>query len=207
MPTRKVAWKGKVKSREGAVGSCWVRLVGETQSWEDPVKYPQKHPSKQRVSCIELHILGSTGVNCVNGGSRGCCCSADKLCPTLCTPWIAACQASLSFTISQSLLKFMSIELVMLYNHLIFCHPLLLLPSIFPSIRVSSYKLTLCIRWPKYWNFSFRISPSNEYSRLISFRIDLFDLFAGQGTLKSSPAPQFKIINSLVLSLLYCSTT
>ena len=100
MPTRKVAWKGKVKSREGAVGSCWVRLVGETQSWEDPVKYPQKHPSKQRVSCIELHILGSTGVNCVNGGSRGCCCSADKLCPTLCTPWIAACQASLSFTIS-----------------------------------------------------------------------------------------------------------
>ena len=86
MPTRKVAWKGKVKSREGAVGSCWVRLVGETQSWEDPVKYPQKHPSKQRVSCIELHILGSTGVNCVNGGSRGCCCSADKLCPTLCDP-------------------------------------------------------------------------------------------------------------------------
>ena len=123
------------------------------------------------------------------------------------TPWTAAHQAPLSFTTNQSLLKFMSIELVMLYNHLIFCHPLLLLPSIFPSIRVSSYKLTLCIRWPKYWNFSFRISPSNEYSRLISFRIDLFDLFAGQGTLKSSPAPQFKIINSLVLSLLYCSTT
>ena len=168
MPTRKVAWKGKVKSREGAVGSCWVRLVGETQSWEDPVKYPQKHPSKQRVSCIELHILGSTGVNCVNGGSRGCCWSADKLCPTLCTPWIAACQASLSFTISQSLLKFMSIELVMLSIHLILCCPLLLLPSSFANIKVFSNELALCVRWPKYWSFSFSIGPSNKYLGLIS---------------------------------------
>ena len=88
------------------------------------------------------------------------------------TPWTAARQASLSFTISQSLLKFMSVELVMPSNHLILCHPLLLLPSIFPSIRVFSSESALCISWPKYWSFSFSISPSNEYSGLISFRID-----------------------------------
>ena len=101
------------------------------------------------------------------------------------TPWTAACQASLSFTISWSLLKFMSIESVMPSNHLISCCPLLLLPSIFPSITVFSSDSSLHIRWPKYWNFSFRISPSNEYSELISFRIDWFDHFAVQGTLKS----------------------
>ena len=92
------------------------------------------------------------------------------------TPWTATCQASLSFTVSQSLLKFMSIELEMLSNHLILCLPLLLLPSIFPSIRVFSNELTLCIRWPKYWSFSFSDSPSSEYSGLISFKIDWFDL-------------------------------
>ena len=88
------------------------------------------------------------------------------------TPWTAAPQASLSITNSQSLLKLMSIELVMPSNHLILCRPLLLLPSIFPSIRVFSNESALCIRWPKYWSFSFIISPSNEYSELISFRID-----------------------------------
>ena len=94
------------------------------------------------------------------------------------TPWTAAHQASPSFTISWSLLKFMSIksiELVMPSNHLILCRPLLLLPSIFPSIQVFSKELALCIRWPQYWNFGFSISPSNEYSGLISFRIDWFD--------------------------------
>ena len=101
------------------------------------------------------------------------------------TPWTAAHQCSLSFTISQSLLKFMSIESVILSNHLILCHPLLLLPSIFPSIRVSSSELALCIRWPKYWSFSFSISPFNEYSGLISFRIELLDPLTVQGTLKS----------------------
>ena len=100
------------------------------------------------------------------------------------TPWTAACQASLSFTISQSLLKLVSIESVMPSNHLVLCCPLLLLPSIFPSIRVFSNELALHIRWPKYWSFSFIISPSNEYSGLISLRIDWFDL-AFQGTLKS----------------------
>ena len=100
-------------------------------------------------------------------------------------PLTAACQASLSFANSRSLLKLMSIESVMPSNHLVLCHPLLLLPSIFPSIRVFSNELTLHIRWPKDWSFSFSISPSNEYSRLISFRIDGFDLLAVQGTLKS----------------------
>ena len=101
------------------------------------------------------------------------------------TPWTAARQASLSITNSQSLLKLMSIELVMPSNHLILCHPLLLPPSIFPSIRVFSSESALRIKWPKYWSFSFNISPSNEYSGLISFRMDCLDLLAVQGTLKS----------------------
>ena len=101
------------------------------------------------------------------------------------TPWTAACQASLSITNSQSLLKLMSIELVMPSNHLILCHPLLLLPSIPPSIRVFSNVSALCIRWPKYWSFSFNISPSDEHPGLISFRIDWLDLLAVQRTLKS----------------------
>ena len=99
--------------------------------------------------------------------------------------WSAARQASLSFTNSWSLLKLMSIESVMPSNHLILCHPLLLQPSIFPSIRVFSNESALCIRWPEYWSFSFNISPSNEYSGLISFRMDWLDLLAAQGTLKS----------------------
>ena len=101
------------------------------------------------------------------------------------TPWIATHQASLSITNSWSLLKFMSIESVMPTNHLILCHPLLLLPSIFPSIRVFSNESALCIRWPNYWSFSFNISSSNEHPGLISFRMDLLDLLAVQGTLKS----------------------
>ena len=101
------------------------------------------------------------------------------------TAWTAAHQASLSFTNSQSLLKLMSIESVMPYNHLILCHLLLLLPSIFPSIKVFSTESALHIKWPKYWSFSFSISPSNEYSELISLRIDGFDLLVVQGTLKS----------------------
>ena len=101
------------------------------------------------------------------------------------TPWTAAHQAALSLTISKSLPKLMSIESVMLSNHLILCHPLLLLSSIFPSIRVFSKESVLPIRWPKYQSFSFSISPSNEYSGLISFRIDWSDLLSVQGALKS----------------------
>ena len=122
------------------------------------------------------------------------------------TPWNAACQASLSITNSQSLLKLMSVNLVLPSNHLILCHPLLLLPSILPNIRVFSNESVLCIRWPKYWSFIHNISPSNEYSRLISFRIAWFALLAVQRTQESSPTPQFKNINSSVLSFLYSPT-
>ena len=118
------------------------------------------------------------------------------------TPWTAACQASQSITNSWSLLKFMSIESVMPSNHLILCHPLLLSPSIFPGIRVFSNESVLRIRWPKYWSFSFSISPSNEYSELISFRVDWLDLLAVQETLKSLPTPQFKSISSSALRFL-----
>ena len=114
------------------------------------------------------------------------------------TPWTAARQGSLSFTNSQSLLKPMSTESVMPSNHLILCHPLLLLPSIFTSISVFSNETVLHIRWPKYWSFSFSISPSNEYSGLISFRT-WFDILAVQ---EFSPVPQFKSINSSALAFL-----
>ena len=115
------------------------------------------------------------------------------------TPWTAACQASLSITNSWSLLKLMSIESVRPSNHLILCHPLLLLPSIFPSIRVLFNESVLLIRWPKYWSFSYSISTSNEYSGPISLRIDSFDLL----TVQESWTPKFESINSSVLSLLY----
>ena len=120
------------------------------------------------------------------------------------TPWTAVCQACLSITNSQSLLKLMSIELVMPFNHLILCHPLLLLPPIPPSIRVFSNKSTLHMRWPKYWSFSFSIIPSKEHPELISFRMDWLDLLAVQGTLKS--LLQHESINSSVLSFLYSPT-
>ena len=116
------------------------------------------------------------------------------------TPWTAARQASLSITNSQSLLKLMSIELVMSSTHLTLCCPLLLLPSIFPSIRVFSNESVLCIRWAKYWSFSFSKSPSNEYSGLISFRMDWLDLLAVQGTLESLLQH-----HSLKASILWCS--
>ena len=111
--------------------------------------------------------------------------SVTQSCPTLCNPWTATCQVSLSITNSQSLLKFMPIESLMPSNHFILCRPLLLLPSIFPSIRVFSNESALRIRWPKYWSSSFNISPSRDYSGLISFRMDWLDLLAVQGTLKS----------------------
>ena len=120
--------------------------------------HQHKHNSSvQLLSCVQLYVI----------------------------PWTAVHQASLSITSSQSLLKLMSIQLVMPSNPLILCHPLLLPPSTFPSIRVFSNELVLCIRWPKYWSFSFSISPSSEYSALISFGMHWFDLLAVQGTLKS----------------------
>ena len=132
-------------------------------------------------------------------------------------PWTAACQASLSITNFQSLLKLMYIELVMSSNHLILYHPLLLLPLVFPSIRVFSSESALHVRWPKYWSFSFNISPSNEHSGLISFRMDWLHLLAVQGTLKSllqhhsSKASilrcsAFFMVNQLVSLCVHCST-
>ena len=123
------------------------------------------------------------------------------------TPWTAACQASLSITNSQRLLKLKSIESVMPSNRLILCHPLLLLPSIFPCIRVFSNESALRMRWPKYWSFSFSISPSNECSGLISFRMDWLDLLAVPGTLKSLlQHHNSKSIHSSALSFLYSPT-
>ena len=121
------------------------------------------------------------------------------------SPGTAACQASLSITNCQSLPKLMSVESVMPSSHLILFHPLLL-PLIIPNIRVFSNESALHIRWPKYWSFSFSISPSNEYSGLISLRMDWLDLLAVPGTLKSPPTPQFKSINYLALSFLYSPT-
>ena len=142
-------------------GAWWaVRIHRAAKSWTQLKRqstHTERYHSVQKFSCVRFF-------------------------PTL---WNAAHQTSLSITNSQTLLKLMSIKLVMSCNHLIFCCPLLLLPSIFPSIRVFSNESVLCIRWPKYWSFSFNISPSNEYSGLISFRIDWFDLLAVQGTLKS----------------------
>ena len=140
------------------------------------------------------------------------CCfySAAKAYPTL-TPWCAAYQASLSFTISQILFRLISIESVMPFNPLILCHLLLLLPSVFPSIRVFSNESALHVRWSKYWSFSFSISPSNEYSGLISLSSDCFDLLAVQGTLKSllqhhnsNTLDQLKIPNLLWIGLYWC---
>ena len=113
------------------------------------------------------------------------CCLVAKLCLSLCDPMDCSTPASLSFTISWSLLKLTSIELVVPFDHLRFCRPLLILPSIFPSVRVFSNESALHFRWPKYWSSSFSISLSNEYSGLISFRIDWFDLLAVQGTFES----------------------
>ena len=118
------------------------------------------------------------------------------------TPWTAACQASLSITNSQSLLRLMSIESVMPCNHIILCRPLLLPPSIFPSIRVFSYEAALHIRWPKYCSFSFNISPSNEHPGLVSFRMDWLDFLAVQGTLKSLLQH-----HSSKASILWCSAS
>ena len=141
----------------------------------------------------------------LTGGTCFCCCSVALSCWTLCNPMD---NSMLGFPVLHLLLELAQTHVhwvsdaIWLSNHLILCHPLLLLPSIFPTIRVFSNELALHSRWPKYWSFSFSISPSSEYSGLISFRIDWFDLVV-QGTQESSPTPQFKSINSSALSLLH----
>ena len=151
------------------------------------------------IMTAETALVRSTLLSC-------CCCSAAQSCPTLCDPMDCSTPG---FPVLHDLPEFSQTHAhgsVMPSNHLILCRPLLLLPSIFPSIRGFSNESTLRIRWPKYWSFSFSISPSNEYSGLISFRMDWLDLLAAQGTLKSSPIPQFKSINSSALSFLHSPT-
>ena len=146
-------------------------------SWKESYDKPRQSIRKQR------HHFADKGPYSQSCGFSSSVQSLSRV-HLFATLWTAACQASLSITISRSLLKLMSVESVMPSNHLILCHPLLL-PSVFPSTKIFSNESALRIRWPKYWSFSFSISPSNKYSRLISFRIDWFDRLAAQGTLKS----------------------
>ena len=175
----------------------------ETQAWflgqEDPLEKIMKHWLRCPVACGMFLDQGSNlSVSSVQSLTHV---------QLFATPWTSAHHASLSITNSQSLLILMSIEPVMPSNHLILFHLLLLLPSIFPRIRIFSNESALCIRWPKYWSFSFNISPSNEYSGLIYFRMDWLDLLAVQETLKSLlKTPQFKRINSSVPSFHYNPT-
>ena len=162
--------------------SLVMACISMSQSW---LFFSEQSTNGSDVSLQSPFVIVAQSLSCV---------------PLFVTPWAAELQVSLSFTVSGSLLKPMSIESVMQSNHLILCHPLLL-PSVFPRIRVFPNESALHIRWPKYWSFS--ISPSSEYSGLISFRIDWFDLLAVPGTLKSFPAPQFESINSSLLNLLY----
>ena len=186
----------------------WVQTLG----WEDPLEWSmathssflpgESHGQRSLVGyirgvtkswtwlkCLSTAQLNNSIIDGEGQGSLVCCSpvpvqSLSRLW-LFATPWTAACRASLSITNSQSLPKAMSIESVMPFNHVNLCHPLLLLPSIFPSIRVFSNESILHIRWPKYWSFSFNISHSNEHPGLISFRMDWLDLLAVQGTLKS----------------------
>ena len=170
-------------------------------SWLIIPKVPTSSFLTLGVSC-NIHVLGVHRLPIYSG-------LVQSLCHVqlFATPWIAALQASLSIPISRSSLKLTSIKSVMPSSHLIFCHPLSLLPPIGPSIRVFSNESTLCMRGPKYWSFSFSISPSKKHLGLISFRMYWLDLLAVQGTCQeSSPTPQFKSINSSALSFLHSPT-
>ena len=173
-----------------------LRAETRTEHNHVPPPLPFRHPSLPTpTSASTSHPRVSVPKSVANVSAWGLekasrcqkvwCCSVAQSCPTFCDPWTASLQASLSITNSQSLLKFMSIKSMMPSNHLILCRPLLLPPSIFPSIRVFSNESVLHIRWPKYWSFSFSISPSNDYSGQISFRMDWFGLLTVQRTLKS----------------------
>ena len=164
-------------------GVCGGRKMSPCNPWRGPFNTKSRSKSQRSRS----HVLGA--VFAIHFSSVQSL-SHVRL---FVTPWTAADQASLSITNSWSLFKLMSIESVIPSNHLILCRPLLLLPSIFPSIRVFSHESVLCIRWPKYWRFSFSISPSKEYSGLISFRMDWLDLLAVQETLKSLLQPTLRV--------------
>ena len=175
-----------------SITASWVKSGGHTNTSSSlpclllylPTTLPVSQSSNKHIKCpfILAKLMNLEGYSPLLGHQF---CSVTQSCPTLCDPMTVACQASLSITNTQSLLKFMSIQSGMPSNHIILCHPLLLLPSIFPSMRVFSNESVLCIRWPKYWSFSFIVSPFSEYSGLISCRMDWLDLPAVQGTLKS----------------------
>ena len=154
---------------------------------------PTSRPQTQGAALLSDHLRLP---NCFIQ-SFCCCLVIQSTSDSSVSPWTAACQASLSLTISRSLPKFMFIASVMPSSYLILWDPLLLLPLMFPSIRDFSNESSVCIRWSKHWSFSFSISPSSKYSVLISLKIDWFNLFAGQGTFRSLPAPQFEGIHSL----------
>ena len=174
----------------------WVWSLGQEDPLEKEMTTHSSIPA-WKIPWIEepsrLQFMSSQRVG--HDWAHTLCCSFAQSGPTLCNPMTAACQTSLSLIISQSLAKFMSIASVMTSSHLILWCPLLLLPSIFPSIRDFSNESAVRIRWPKYWSFSFSISPSNKYSGFISFKIHCFDILVDQGTLRS--LLQFKGINSL----------
>ena len=183
---RKSSW------RRSTLAPLWSFWVGNPQTGEKLC---------QRSSCTVVKVLGPT----VDFPTFSSVQSLSRV-HLFVTPWTAACQASLSISNSQSLFKLMSIESLMPSNHLILCHHRLLLPSFFPRNRVFSNESVLHIRWPDYWSFSFNISPSKEYSGLISIRIDWFDLLALQGTLQSLLQQQSKSNNSLALIHIYGPT-
>ena len=164
--------------------SLFLEQVKSTIKLRSHRNFPNTNCPKTRVSFSISNDLSESGA--FETSDEICCCSVAQSFLTHCDPWTAACQASLSVTnkLSWSLLKLMSIESMMPSNHLTHCRPLLLPPSVFPSTRVFSNESVLCIRWPKYWSFSFNISPSNEYSGLIFFRVYWFDLHEVQGSLK-----------------------
>ena len=162
---------------------CYCEVVSVVSDsvqplWRQPTRLPRPWDSPGKNTGVGCHFL----LQRMKVKSES---EVAQLCPTFVTPWTTTGQASLSIANSRSLLKLMSIESMMPFNHLIHCHLLLLLPSTFPNIRVFSDELVLYIRWPKYWSFNFNISPSNEYSGLIAFRMGRLDLFKVQGTLKS----------------------
>ena len=159
------------------------------------------------LSCVEIKIKPSPqDSNRIKGETFSQFSSVAQSCPTLCNPMDCSTPGLHVHHQLPEFTQAMYIESVMPSNHLFLCHPLLLLLSIFPSIRVFSNESVLCIRWPKNWSFSFSISPSSEYSGLISFRMDWLDLLAVQEAQESSPTPQFKSINSSALSFLYSPT-
>ena len=189
-----LAWRMPWTEEPGGLWSTGRKESDRTQAAEQSARHSPRSPrSRLRIEqttspsllyqCLLTLELGFSVSRYVFLGYQFS--SVQLLVSDSTAPWTAAHQASLSIITSRSLFKLMSIELVVPSNHLILCHPLLLLPSIFPSIRVFPSESVLRIRWPKYWRFSFSFNPSNEYSGLISFRIDWFDILAVQGTLKS----------------------